>query len=338
MHALPDKQATALARTARLDVPRCPGDLSQLTLTELWYWHQQGQQSYYNGESLARPARREGATWLAIKVALAHRLLSQCDFCVHLCLVDRVKGQTGYCQLTQRPVVSGYYVHHGEESLINPTFAVFLGGCTMHCNYCHNWRDTFTVDETVPFVSPEQMADAIQQVSQQQLCRTLSFIGGTPEPHLHYILDVASLLAHQVSLPLVFNSNATLSSHGLDLMAGIVDVYLPDFKHGNDQCALQLTKIPNYVATVVHNLQGYQRQGADILVRHLVLPGHLECCTYPVMKRLVTSFPGIKVNLMTHYRPAYKVTGDSLLGRRLNTQEKATVAKWSQELGLNCVS
>lgn len=334
MGAHPVKAGSALQRTAGLYVTQCPEDLTQLTLSELWYWHQQGQRIFHRGSLVSS----KGVAWLAIKVALAHRLLHQCDYCVHLCLVDRMRGQTGYCQLTNRPVVSGYYVHHGEESLINPTFAIFFGGCTMHCNYCHNWRDTFVVDETVSLVTPGQIAIKIRQAAEQQACRTLSFIGGTPEPHLYFILELGALLVHHTNLPLVFNSNATLSPSGLDLMDGIVDLYLPDFKHGNDQCAWNLTKIPNYVATVVQNLWGYQQQGADILVRHLVLPGHLECCTYPVMQLLATSFPGIKVNVMTHYRPAYKASDDPILGRKLNQDEINKVEQWSQELGLHRVN
>lgn len=308
--------------------------LSELALLELWQLHQQGLQLYQQKKTTTIPG---GVSWLELKRELAHRLLRQCNYCVHLCLVDRSSGQTGYCQLTDRPVISGAYMHHGEEQIIHPTFAIFFGGCTMHCAYCHNWRDTFNVEETVSFMSARQLAYQIQEALHHQNCQSVSFIGGTPEPHLHYILDLAHALP-AIPLPLVFNSNATLSDEGLELMAGVVDLYLPDFKHGNNHCAWTLTKIPHYVEMVMHNIQSYLAQGADVLVRHLVLPGHLECCTHPVLACLAQSFPSIKVNVMLHYRPAYKAMDDPLLNRRLNDTEKKQVGRWMEQFKLNRVS
>lgn len=307
-----------------LDLPVAP---AQLSLAELRHWHRQGQIAYRQQKS-----QSGHYSWLELKRELAWRLLAQCNFCVHDCQVNRREEQTGYCQLGSESPISGSYLHWGEEGPIRPTWALFFSGCTMHCLYCHNWRETFEFSAAQALQIPV-LVQTLQQHRGQY--RSISLIGGTPEPHLHRILDLVLALPKTIDVPLVFNNNATLSTEGLDLMEGIVDIYLPDWKHGNDRCAWKLTKIAHYLQAVRSNLQGYLDQKAAILVRHLVLPGHLHCCTRPILESLAAEFPQLSVNVMFQYRPMYRAETDPLLQRKLNTDEEITVQKWIAELKLN---
>lgn len=317
----------AISRQIGFDLP---APLRALSLAELRDWHQRGLAAWRAGQTPG------GATsWLAIKQALAQRLLQQCNFCVHDCRVDRSQGQQGYCRLGSASPLAGSYLHHGEEPPIRPTWALFFSGCTMHCSYCHNWRETFHFDAQQAF----PMAQVIQDLQQARgQYKTLSLIGGTPEPHLHTVLDLALQLPPEISAPLVLNHNATLSAEGLDLMAGVIDIYLPDFKHGNNACAWQLTKIQGYTESVLANLRAARDQQAGVLVRHLVLPGHLDCCTRPVLAQLAGEFKSLALNVMFQYRPMYKAEQQAGINRRLQASERETVRQWVSELKLSLVT
>lgn len=321
----------------------------QMRLPELWQLHEQGLTLYQNlhnhvhTSAAVNPQSLKSETssaqtqgnLLELKRVIAHRLLTDCNFCVHNCRVNRKAGPAGYCQLSSQSTLSGSYIHWGEEAPIRPTWALFFGGCTMHCVYCHNWRETFDLSQTRAY-TPESVATDLSQTEQD--FKTISFIGGTPEPHLHWILDFALALLPSVQAPFVFNNNATLSQEGLSLMHGVVDIYLPDFKHGNNRCAWQLTKIASYLEHVQANLQAYLEQGAAILVRHLALPGHLECCTRPILERLAQDYPKVTVNIMTQYRPMYRAERMESLKRRLNSNEIQRIEQWVQELNLRQVA
>jgi len=325
MPPLPARQRSA---QLLLDLPR---PLAELSLDEVWAAHQQGLKHYRSQSGGAKA----GVSWLSLKHHLARRLLANCNFCAHLCQVDRSREQLGYCRLGSASPISGSYLHQGEEAPISPTWALFFSGCTMHCVYCHNWRETFHFERQAHLDLPALLAQLQAHQGQYQ---TLSLIGGTPEPHLHTVLELAEALPAELKIPLVFNHNATLSAAGLLLMEGVIDIYLPDFKHGNDRCAWQLTKIPDYVATVRANLSACLEQGAAILVRHLVLPGHLDCCTLPILEQLARDFAGVAVNVMFQYRPMYRAESLPGIDRPLQSAEQARVTAWVQELGLRQVS
>lgn len=302
---------------------------SQLSTAALRTLHQQGLTHYRQRESASGPV-----PWLAVKQELAVRQLAACDFCFHHCGVDRRTGPAGYCQQSSTTRLTGSYLHWGEEAPIRPTWAVFFGGCTLHCRYCHNWRETFE-PRAGEALELETLVHSLRAAAGQY--RTLSLIGGTPEPHLHQIIALAQMLPAEIDVPLVFNGNASLSSDGLAWMEGLIDLWLPDFKHGNNRCAFELTRVKGYLETLHANLRAYVAQGSALLVRHLVVPGHLECCTLPVLNSLAEDYPQVAVNVMLHYRPMYQAEKIPGLDRCLSPAEKQQVQNWIQARGLRQV-
>lgn len=324
----PRSPVRQLSRQIRL---ACP-PLSEQSLEQLRHWHALGLKRWRAAELADGP--ESGSNWLEIKLELARRLLARCDYCVHDCRVNRLAGETGYCRLDATPRISGSYLHWGEEAPLSPTWALFFSGCTMHCVYCHNWRETFDLAAGAELDVPKL---ARQLYEAKGSYRTLSLIGGTPETQLHAVLELVCALDGRVDVPLVFNNNATLSASGLALMEGVVDIYLPDYKHGNDSCAWRLTKIADYNASFRRNLQAYLDQGAAVLVRHLVVPGHLDCCTRPILETLARDFPGVAVNVMHQYRPMYRAAEKPGLDRPLAAAEQARVTAWVGELNLRTI-
>jgi putative pyruvate formate lyase activating enzyme len=148
---------------------------------------------------------------------------------------------------------------------------------------------------------------------------------------LHYILQVLS--ETKANIPQIWNSNMFMSRETMELLDGIVDVYLADFKYGNDKCAVRLSKVDRYLEVVSDNHLIASKQ-ADLIVRHLLLPGHLECCTLPVLDWLAKNTPEAVVNLMDQYHPAHHALEYSELREGVSEESLGAARQHALELGL----
>jgi putative pyruvate formate lyase activating enzyme len=122
------------------------------------------------------------------------------------------------------------------------------------------------------------------------------------------------------SLPLVLHTHLYLSPLALELLEGLVSVYLVDFKFGNDACAARLSGARDYLATLRRNLLALDR-ATPLFVRHLLVPGHGECCARPVFEWLCSELPRASFHLLLGYQPTAATRGDPLLGRTLSRSE-----------------
>jgi putative pyruvate formate lyase activating enzyme len=122
----------------------------------------------------------------------------------------------------------------------------------------------------------------------------------------------------------------------------VIDVYLSDFKYGNDRCARRLSKVDRYFEVVSRNHRLAAGQ-CEILLRHLVMPGHVECCTKPVLDWVAANLPNerLRVNVMDQYHPDYQVLEEKgkypELGRRPKMQECLEAFEHARKLGLDLV-
>jgi putative pyruvate formate lyase activating enzyme len=276
----------------------------------------------------APPESPPGATTLLdLKLELARRLLAPCRLCGLRCGVDRRAGPAGVCGLG--PGIRRYadFVHLGEELEIIPTHAVFLEGCSYRCSYCSDWDHVAAT--RAPEIDPAELARAIDR-RRAEGAATLSFVGGDPLVNVPGIL--AALAAATVSAPVVFTTNGHATEETLDVLDGVVDGWIVDWKHGNDACARAVARAPDHVATLERTLARVARETFTI-VRHLVLPGHVECCSLPVLDRTAAVAPGARVNVMAQYRPTPRVL-DGALGRRPTADEVERVVARTRELGL----
>ena len=102
---------------------------------------------------------------------------------------------------------------------------------------------------------------------------------------------------------MLWNSNFFMTDEAMKILRLLTDVWLPDFKFGPGRCAMTLSKTPWYWETVTGNLLMLRDWGEDLTVRHLVMPNHVECCTYPVLDWIARHMPEVPVNVMDQYRP-----------------------------------
>lgn len=276
------------------------------------------------------------ATLLELKGEIARRMLSRCSMCERRCEANRASGEVGHCGVLQARV-SSEFLHTGEEPDLVPSHTIFFAGCTFDCVFCQNW-DISTNPKSGRHVQPRTLARTIEQRflggSLSQPVRNVNWVGGDPTPNIAYILEVLGECTE--SAPQVWNSNMYLSEESMKLLDGVVDLYLTDFKYGNDGCAVRLSNVPDYMRVVTRN-HSLARMQAEMIIRHLVLPGHVECCTRPVLSWIASNLRDVKVNVMAQYRPEHRAKEFPEISRRLIASEYEEATRIASDLGLETV-
>lgn len=297
---------------------------SNTPLEKLWSIHEEATKKLYSlekrideGEISLEELDLPEQSYMDLKAEITKRLMEKCCFCERRCGVNRFKGEKGYCKAGTEMLVSTYFEHLGEEPELVPSFTVFTIGCNFTCIHCQNWSISQWY-EAGEFIPPEKLAAIID--SYRKLgCRNANLVGGEPTIWAYQWFEVFRHVKENV--PVVWNSNAYYSLELAKLLAGFVDVYLLDFKYGNDSCALRLSNVPNYMEVVTRNHLLAKKHG-ELIIRVLVLPNHLDCCLDSILKWISENLgPMTRVNVMFQYRPEWRAHEVPELRRRLNEKE-----------------
>ena len=267
---------------------------------------------------------------LDLKAEIAMRLLESCIFCERRCKVNRVKGEKGFCRLDSRARVASYFSHIGEEPPLIPSGTIFFSSCNFRCVYCQNW-DISTNPESGYPVDEVRLARIMDKLVANG-CININLVGGDPTPNLHVILK--ALRHFEKNVPIIWNSNLYNSVESMKLLDGVIDLWLPDFKYWNDKCAESLSSVPNYREIATRNHLIAYRSG-EVLIRHLVIPGHIECCTKPILKWIAENMPKALVNIMGQYRPEHQAYKIDQINRRPTHTEMRQAYTLADRLGLN---
>lgn len=273
------------------------------------------------------------ASLLDLKAEIARRLLVSCDLCAHRCHVDRTRGERGRCGLGTAVSVYEAYVHIAEEPPINPAFNVSLRGCGLRCRYCQQG------EALSPCAPPDEaLAPSLWPEIERSGARSLVFIGGNPTESLPGVLDFLRAAPAGLRLPIGWNCGGFDAVHAIRLLDGVCDVYVPDFKYGDDGCAAALSGAPGYVANATSVVQEMCRQDVPVYVRLLVLPGHRDCCHLPSLERLAFLRARIRLNVMAQYAPDFLVRPeDGPLARRPTAAELRAVRSAAARMGFQPV-
>lgn len=256
----------------------------------------------------------------------AEAIFQKCHFCEHRCNVNRYET-AGVCGVRETSIASHFF-HYGEEQVLVPSYTIFFSGCNFSCVYCQNWD--ISQQKAGVRIPPEDMAAHIHRVCGR--AKNINWVGGEPTPHLLYILRVLSRC--RTNIPQVWNSNMYCTEEIMDILAHVTDVYLTDFKYGNDACARKLSGVTRYWEVVTRNHEIAYREG-ELIIRHLVLPGHVACCSKPVIDWIASHVPEAAVNIMDQYYPAYRAENHEELRRGITPDEYREVISHARERGLN---
>lgn len=274
-------------------------------------------------------------SFLDLKAALAKALATPCRLCERRCGVRRDAGEAGACRVAGlKACVDTYFHHMGEEAPLVPSGTIFYTGCNFRCVYCQNWSISQPKEPVggEGCLSAEDLAN-IQEWLRVTGARNVNHVGGDPTPYIPVIVE--SLRYLRVSAPQLWNSNMYLTPEAMDIIEDLIDIWLPDLKYGRDECALKYSGVPRYVEVVRRNILRASKHG-DMIVRHLVLPGHVGCCSKPSIEWLAREVPSAVLNIMDQYHPDYLVgVGGRFkeLDRRVDYEEFEEALRAAREAG-----
>lgn len=239
----------------------------------------------------------------------------ECVLCPRRCRVNRAQGEIGFCGQSSESRIARAALHFWEEPELSGGYdcadgdaeddtgrgsgTVFFTGCNLCCIYCQNYAisrdrrpgsenggarpggdidadcagDIGRVGRVGRNVDEEELADIFLDL-QRQGARNINLV--TAFMHMPHVLDALDIAkANGLSIPIVYNSSGYESLELLKAMEGYIDIYLPDLKYVSEDLAAELSHAPDYPQVAKAAIAEMVRQTKTI-VRHLVLPGHVQ--------------------------------------------------------------
>ncbi|OHB68966.1 MAG: hypothetical protein A2Y77_18120 [Planctomycetes bacterium RBG_13_62_9] len=264
----------------------------------------------------------------AIESATKH--LSCCRLCPRDCGVNRAAGQRGYCGLDGKAHCFRELLHWAEEAELTPSHQVYFAGCNLRCEYCTvlEWNER---PLAVAEMDLDELVRAVDR-RRRQGARNVNLLGGEPTVSLPGVL--ALLQRVRATTQVVLNSNMYYNECVDSLLRGWIDVCLADLKCGSRACAAALLDAEDYVDVARRNLR-MADEHTDLIVRHLILPGHMDCCTRPTLEWLAAELPQVKVSLRANYVPP--IEADSAPKQYVTSSEIEAATRHARDLGLRLI-
>lgn len=236
---------------------------------------------------------------LPARRARAAQHYSSCALCEHRCGVNRAGGERGRCNAGPVARVFRQRVECGEELELIPSHLIYLSGCDLRCAFCIAGMNAFDPSRGVPLTA--QLLNSSISWGREQGARNIQWVGGEPTIHLPSILNAMSQCEDLP--PVVWKSDFYSTPEAYELLDGCVDTYIADFKFGNNHCAERIAGVGRYFEIVARNLKRVAAQGA-LIVRHLLLPGHFDCCFRAIALWMRDHLPAAKFSIRDGYLPS----------------------------------
>jgi len=266
---------------------------------------------------------------LGNKLKKCRGLLKSCVLCQRRCQVNRY-DRKGYCGAGTKMKIFGAHTHVGEEPAIVPSATIFFSGCTLQCYYCQNAPESINPELGMKWNEGEAARWIEKRFSEG--CKNVNFVGGEPTPYIYNIVKI--LQNCKANIPVLFNSNGYYSKEANEILKGLIDIYLLDFKYFSDECAKRLSGVKDYVKTIKQNLKS-ANDDSELLIRMLVLPGHVKCCAKPALEWIRENIgKNANINIMGQYRPCFKAKEFDELLYPLSKEEYSEVINHAENLGL----
>jgi putative pyruvate formate lyase activating enzyme len=272
---------------------------------------------------------RNETSLLDLKIELIRRILNNCTLCENKCKIDREINR-GICGVKNSRIASEF-IHYGEEKNLVPSYTIFFSGCTFKCQYCQNWD--ISQYSTGINIHSENLLEKIK-FNLKFGIKNINWVGGEPTPNLKYILKFLSIC--NINLPQIWNSNMYCSEETMKILNKIFDLYLTDFKYGNNKCAVKYSKINNYFDIITRNHK-LAYQNGEMIIRHLVIPNHIECCSKPILDWISKNLENVIVNIMDQYHPYFKAYKYDEINRKIKLDEFKQIMKYANDLNINII-
>ncbi len=277
-------------------------------------------------------------------IKTAYKIMESCELCPRRCKVNRLNDEKGFCGTKVKAVVSSAGPHFGEESVLvgnGGSGTIFFAGCNLGCVFCQNYDISQLRHGNE--VEIEDLVNMILQL-QGRDCKNINFVTPTHvTPHI--IESVRIARTKGLKIPTVYNCGGYESIEPLQLLAGTIDIYMPDAKYLNPPSSEKYSFARNYPEIMKSALQEMHRQVGDLeiedgvasrglLVRHLVMPenvaGSLDIIDFLANEISDNTF----VNIMEQYRPTFKARDFPEINRSITHKEFNTVYEYAKKRGL----
>lgn len=272
-------------------------------------------------------------------------LISPCRLCPRNCNVKRSEGEVGFCKVTDKPMVSSFGPHFGEEPVLvgfGGSGTIFFTGCNLGCVFCQNYQISHLMEGE--YITTEELADVMLYL-QRKGCHNINLV--TPTHQVTQIFEAVEIAKSKgLTVPIVYNCGGYESVEVLRELEGLVDIYMPDIKTFSREFATKYLKAPDYPEVVKEAVLEMQRQVGflkvnefglaerGLIVRHLVMPNWTED-SKEILKWIVENlWRETYVNVMDQYFPYYKACEYPEICRRLTEEEFLEVYNYAKRLGL----
>lgn len=272
-------------------------------------------------------------------------MLDKCELCAHKCKVNRINGQIGRCRSSDKIKIALHSLHKFEEPCIsgkNGSGTIFFSHCNLSCIYCQNYEIS-QFDKGYE-VTIEELAEIFIK-QQENNAENINLV--TPTMYVYQIIEAIKMARDNgLKIPIIYNTNSYETVETIRLLDGYIDVYLPDLKYYNDDVALKYSKVKNYFDTATSAIKEMYKQVGipkfndegiiqkGLLIRHLVLPGHIEN-SKKILKWIKENMDNnIYVSVMAQYFPTYLAKEDKYINRKLNKKEYNIIENYLYSLGL----
>lgn len=263
------------------------------------------------------------------------RFLENCNICPHDCFVNRKENELGKCLSGFLPIVSSYTLHFGEEPVLsgkNGAGNIFFGNCNLKCIYCQNFEisQNWKVEKQNE-ITINRLAEIMLEL-QNQNAHNIGLVSPTHfTPQIMNAIFVAK--NNGLHLPIIYNTNAYDSVEVLKEFNNVIDIYLPDFKYGENEVGKKLSKVKDYFDKACQSISEMYNQVGDeliyqgeivvrgLIIRHLILPNNLaesEKIFEFIAKKLS---PKIHISVMSQYFPTNKAEKEMLINRTIRASE-----------------
>lgn len=284
---------------------------------------------------------------LTRRIDESRRLLEECTLCPRRCKVDRLAGKVGLCRTGALAEIASYGPHFGEEAVLvgeHGSGTIFFCGCNLLCVFCQNYDISHPEEHSCLPVDDLRLAEIMVEL-QEQGCLNINLV--TPSHVVPQILAaLPTAIEHGLTVPLVYNSSGYDSIATLQLLDGIVDIYMPDFKFWSAHSARRYAKAADYPQAARLALREMQRQVGDLLindqgqaqrgllVRHLLMPGSFTE-TDAILRFLAEEISvNCYVNIMDQYRPADRADEFAELAATISATEYRQALQRAEQYGL----
>jgi putative pyruvate formate lyase activating enzyme len=282
------------------------------------------------------------------KAAQALENLHCCIGCPRRCRADRTQNRKSVCNGGRNARVSSAFPHFGEEDCLRGrkgSGTIFFASCNLRCVFCQNHE--ISQQRFGSSVTAEELAGMMLSL-QGTGCHNINLV--TPEHVAAQIIEALVIAVGKgLHIPLVYNTSAYDGLTSLELMDGVVDIYMPDFKLWDPHLSLRYLAAKDYPAVARHTIGIMYQQVGDLhvdegglavrglLVRHLVMPG-LAADTRHIMRYLAANIsPDVYINIMDQYQPHWKVLTEgefASLNRPITETEYRQAVVSAKEAGL----